>query len=836
MILIDTQKEEFNKLKHVRIFSKVENENRFNGDLLVIGLGGVGGKVVTALKRMMMGNISREDNISFLLMDSDIPAMEATIKDSKEGYGLNALEVLSIYRPNLGDILTRGFNSMPVQESLAKWMSPDFPRISIGTTGAEGNRQIGRLMFSNAYEDMRILLFEKLEDLYSKSKGGKLDVIIVSSTAGGTGSGILADVTYNIKAYGKSRRWKNFRVGGCLITPDALFANKAIYDNEDKRTLLLANSHATREELSQYMQIAYTGESYNFESTTHRLTMKENIFDSCVLVSGKKDDQGYIPEHVVFNDVAYFLQKLAINKYIDDSDINGNRMLIRDSFFESSSVGLFKVVNESDYKIPIREIENICEQDIFSRAEKLLYEMPEKDESIKKDVDDTFGELKTFFAGEPGDEINLSVNGLIKVGQYSKQPYKAIKKGTDDFSTILPRQLETIKTDIPVIVKSIRIKLTSTLDGHIDKYLRQFGPFVTMKMIGARNIGGCEEDGGMIQEIKSLETALSNYSPFSEFERIRESILAIVKKRFFTFPNAKKETENGYYEASIKDALAKERNMLMEEMNRQDVLGDIIRQLRHRAEQLDDIYSQFGVDLNSAISGLSNDGRRIIGFMLKQAKRTEFLPKDYITDEKVEQMKTGLINFMVSHESDLDNDRLVPVSQEMERIYKNFFNGVGVYAPEKLIYNAFADEQPTMSECNFVFVGKDNDQRRAIMKKAAKAFVDGAFEKTKKKKLCELVPGFENQVLNKKFISLPESMPFFSQAVKEILIGAPYNEDPDAITMNPGEMQISVDNFYMGIRPSMLACAEEMKAAYDKVISGGNYYGLHADESPKQAS
>ena len=157
MILIDTQKEEFNKLKHVRIFSKVENENRFNGDLLVIGLGGVGGRVVTALKRMMLNNITREDNINFLLIDSDIPAMEATIKDSKEGYGLNALEVLSIYRPNLGDIMTRGFNSMPVQESLAKWMSPDFPRVTIGTSGAEGNRQIGRLMFSNAYEDMRSL-------------------------------------------------------------------------------------------------------------------------------------------------------------------------------------------------------------------------------------------------------------------------------------------------------------------------------------------------------------------------------------------------------------------------------------------------------------------------------------------------------------------------------------------------------------------------------------------------------------------------------------------------------------------------------------------------------
>ena len=46
MILIDTQKEEFTKLKDIRIFEKLDNEQRYNGDLLVIGLcrhcGGMG--------------------------------------------------------------------------------------------------------------------------------------------------------------------------------------------------------------------------------------------------------------------------------------------------------------------------------------------------------------------------------------------------------------------------------------------------------------------------------------------------------------------------------------------------------------------------------------------------------------------------------------------------------------------------------------------------------------------------------------------------------------------------------------------------------------------------
>ena len=80
--------------------------------------------------------------------------MEETIKNSRDGLGLNALEVMSIYRPNLEDILDKGYNNQPVQDTLAKWMSPDFPNLHIGTEGAQGNRQIGRLMFSNAYEDL----------------------------------------------------------------------------------------------------------------------------------------------------------------------------------------------------------------------------------------------------------------------------------------------------------------------------------------------------------------------------------------------------------------------------------------------------------------------------------------------------------------------------------------------------------------------------------------------------------------------------------------------------------------------------------------------------------
>ena len=827
MILLDTQKEEFTKLKDIRIFGKDDQSEKINGDLLIIGLGGVGGAVATAMKGMLRNKITSEDNISYLLIDSDIPAMEETIKSSKDGLGLNALEVMSIYRPNLEDILEKGYNNQPVQESLAKWMSPDFPAIHIETDGAHGNRQIGRLMFSNAYEDLRILLFEKLEDLHSDSVTGKLDVIIISSTCGGTGSGILADLTYNIKAYGRSRKWQDFRVGGCLLMPDVLFANKSVYEDDELRTLLLANGHATMQEISDLMQSGYEGKSYVFESTTHRLSMSENIFDSCMLVSGKKDNQGYIPEGVIYNDVAYFLSKLAFDKYIDDGDENGRRQLLRDSFFEKSKLGYFKVVNEADYRIPIKEIENIVEYSAFTEAYSRMQKMPEKDEKLEQDIKDAFGEMYEFLQGKPGDEIVLSVNGLIKTGQYSVPQYKDIKKRQDRLSTSLPMALSSVQTDIPVIVKAIRIKMSQTLDANIEKYMKAYGPDITMKLIGAEGIGGCERDDNMVEQAKNLEKMLSDYQPSDEYEMVVESILQIVKKRFFTFPSAKRETENGYHEACIKSALAKERNMLVEELNSQDVFGDIIRQLRHRAEQLSDAFSQFNQDLVNAVEDLAIQGRRVVDFTLTDAKRHEFLPTDYVTEERIEQFRTGLINMMINHEADISGDKVVPVSAEMEHIYKNFLLGLGVYPNEKVIAAAFADQAPTMQDMNAMFVSFDSEVRRGVMRDAASAFVSNAMEKTSKKRLCNLKSGFETKVMSQKYISLPDSMPHFSEAMKEILTSDVYNESADSITTNIGEQVITLNNFYSGVRMNMLECATEMETAYGQVVSRGTYKGLH---------
>ena len=546
-----------------------------------------------------------------------------------------------------------------------------------------------------------------------------------------------------------------------------------------------------------------------------------------MLVSGKKDEQGYIPDGVICSDVAYFLYKLAHNKYIDDADENGRRKLLRDSFFEKSRLGYFKVINEADYKIPIKEIENICEGYAFNEAYSRMMKVPETDEKLIIDMRVAFGEMRSFLEEKPGDPVNLSVNGLINPIQYQVPIYKDIKKRQDRLSISLRQALNSIQTDIPVIVKSLRIRMSQSLDSLIEKYMGRFGPYVTMRIIGAAGIADVEKDCGMVAEVKELENLLNNYSNANEFEMIIDSILAIVKKRIFAFPSAKRETENGYYDACIKDALAKERGMIISEMNAQDVFGDIIRQLRQRSEQLSDTFEQFNQDLKNAVEDLAINGRKVVDYSLKNAKRHEFLPSDYVTEERIEQFRQGLVEMMVKHEADINGDRVVAVSQDMEHIYKNFLIGLGVYPNEKVIAVAFADEKPTVQDINAMFVSFDSEVRRNVMKNAAQAFVSNTMEKTSKKRLCILKDGAADKLLRQKYISLPDSMPHFSEAMKEILTAEPYNEEPNSITTNIGEQIITTMNFYLGVRLNMLECSTDMETAYGQVQARGTYIGLH---------
>ena len=505
--------------------------------------------------------------------------------------------------------------------------------------------------------------------------------------------------------------------------------------------------------------------------------------------------------------------------------------MLRDVFFDGEDRGYYKIINESDYKIPIKQIENICEYEIFVEAYKKLHELAEDDPQAKESRQKVFGELDAFLTGQPGDEIKLSVNGIIPIRQFEKPVYKMIKKNQDGLRENMGRQLASMKDRIPIMIKSLKNHVLDTLNAELEWFMQKKGPYAVMDIIGCGGIGSSEKDRGMIADIERLSGLMKQYQPTGEYSRIIESIKDIVAKRFFTFPSAKRETENGYYDACVKECLTLQRNMLIEGMSDQDMFGDITRFLRAKAERLEELYAQFNEDLKNAVEDLAANGKRITGFLLKDAKQQEYLPSDYITQDRVDELYKGIVKLLADNESNIDNGRIVPVKQEMERVYKNILIGVGMYAPEKMISVAFADKRPTLAELNMMFVSPTNETRAEIMDRAAKAFVEGASEKTAKKKLCILKPGFKVNITNHKYISLPAIMPFFSEAVTKLLTAPPYKEDRNNISLNTGDVAISVDDMYIGVPLSMMACIDDMRKAYEVVPD--SYLGLHIDEVNK---
>lgn len=830
MILIDTQKSEFNKLRDIRIFDKGDDDQKLNGHLLVIGLGGSGSKAVLNLKGMLLDEISPEDNIEFLMVDSDIPYMEQTINDSKEGLGFNATEVISVYRPGLEYMLSDDSNRANVVDNLAKWMSPSLEPDIIGTVGAGSSRQVGRLMFSNAYEDVRILLFEKMNQMYRKSASRRLDVILVSGIGGGTGSGMLSDIAYNIRAYARSQKMNNFRMGAILITPDVLFADNTI--TGPARKLLNANAVATLAEVSYYMGISHRGESYTFESGNHRLAMKEDIFESCMLVSGRKDDAGYVPDASIYRDIAYFMYKLTSGKYIGGEEFGGGHKNLRDIFFRKNDENAFKVISETDYKIPIREIENLSEYEIFTKVYEDFIKSPLDEPMVQGYIEDALGELKTFIEGKPGDEIRLKVNGLINTVFTTPPTFKDIRKGRDTLRSSLTRDLENMKPNVSGIAKNIETKLWKSIDELVDKCTEQYGPIGTLHVIGAKGFAGITEDKGLIKEVQLLAEKSRDYTPSAEYERTIESIKDMIAKSFpfFTFPNKKKEMERGYFDACIKEALASERNILMEGLENTDVLGDTIRWLRQVAERLDDLYSQFSSDLKSSIEGLALDSKHVLSFMLKHSKQSELLPIDYVTDERIKDFKASLIRMYNENKNNIENERPLVIREHMEKIYKNLFAGIGVYAAEKFIYMSFAKESPTLQEMNALFVSQDSEKRDMVLSKAANAFVQGSREKISRKKMCVIKDNVTEKHSSRKYISLPEGMPHFSNVVKSLLIAEPYNEKENSIAITPGELSITEDDIIYNMPASMLAVYSDMAQAYGE-LSGKKVLHIDGDHA-----
>lgn len=215
---------------------------------LVIGIGGTGYLGATSVKEKMLRmlpELVEEGFVRFQVIDTP-------------GQKIRKLPP-SEYFPCGGYNANRIIDAMH-RESSHEYIRPWFPptlRPGQISSGAEGIRPVGRLCFFLRRRKIEEILVGKMRALLDESlprraaelglryvTGEGIDIHVISSVCGGTGSGMLLDLAYNLHWWA-GKLTDGVRIDGHLVLPEAF----NVIGSKDK---LRKNGYATLAELDYY--------------------------------------------------------------------------------------------------------------------------------------------------------------------------------------------------------------------------------------------------------------------------------------------------------------------------------------------------------------------------------------------------------------------------------------------------------------------------------------------------------------------------------------------------------------------------------------------------------
>ncbi|MEQ8221079.1 MAG: tubulin-like doman-containing protein [Candidatus Eremiobacterota bacterium] len=250
---------------------------------LVIGLGGTGHRAVVKLKRLMQKNgLGELPVIKYLVFDCDtdevIGSMSAAEMEPNEFFHITVKNAAAIIREA---------HPGGAQPLIGKWIPKDFTPNDI-KDGAGQIRPSGRLSvfwncqiiisaIAQALNQVTQIGNEKrMKDLgFELTRNDVIDVYIVSSVCGGTGSGTFLDIAY-------LTRQACLNAGVSKINSTGIMVMAGAWTSGTRPVGMEANAYAALKELDYFMDKKTTF-SCHYPSLPP-VTTKEKPFDICYLV------------------------------------------------------------------------------------------------------------------------------------------------------------------------------------------------------------------------------------------------------------------------------------------------------------------------------------------------------------------------------------------------------------------------------------------------------------------------------------------------------------------------------------------------------------------------
>lgn len=275
---------------------------------LIIGIGGTGQWVLTYLKKDLMESNNGEmpDNVRLLCLDT-MPQAAAEIAATSVGREEEEVKVGSIQLERDTEFVHLGGDVYELSQLVCKdsekegdkrslphvaswfqachWLA-NLPRASfVLAAGAGQLRQFGRIaLFKDLSSVIQSQVWRRLDvavgQLAKKLNGQRLEIIIVGSFAGGTGSGLFIDM--GLLARHRARNVPVL-IRGYFVLPRAF--------DPDASDDMLARSFAAWRELNRFMVVsqdfALPNMVYNsLEQALQIDQVRTKVYDACYLIDG----------------------------------------------------------------------------------------------------------------------------------------------------------------------------------------------------------------------------------------------------------------------------------------------------------------------------------------------------------------------------------------------------------------------------------------------------------------------------------------------------------------------------------------------------------------------
>jgi len=330
---------------------------------LLIGIGGTGQKVLVQLKSRFIRNYGEKPAaVEFLCFDTDQTVEQVSLDGQAVGL-TPGTELI-----NIGGIQTANIlRHLDINPAIASWITEDKEKIPVQaiTMGAKQVRPLGRLsLFWHVGTVMSKLkaAVARLTDMRLHSQQYGINVFVVSSVCGGTGSGGFLDMAYLAR-----KEIENANLPSSFCNINAILALPSVFPNVDPIGIQ-SNAYAALRELDYFMETGEWRVNYGNAAVGTLDFTGQRPFNICYLVDARNERGGGL---VGLEDVAPMIAEAlylqissqvgsATNSVFDNVRVLSLRVYYKDENAYKSTA--YSSLGTASLVFPVQRIVDLCAQ------------------------------------------------------------------------------------------------------------------------------------------------------------------------------------------------------------------------------------------------------------------------------------------------------------------------------------------------------------------------------------------------------------------------------------------------------------------------------------------